>query len=123
MIAGDLDNYVPSNDNADLSSNTGSNTDAWLIKTYKNGTEQWNRVIKSPMDDSAKSVQQTRDGGFVLTGYTKANLYQDNPISKVLLSKVAGNGTENGERNSMGKAAQVRMRAKPCCRPLTEAIS
>jgi hypothetical protein len=105
VIAGDLDNYVPSNDNADLSSNTGSNTDAWLIKTYKNGTEQWNTVIKSSMDDSAKSVQQTRDGGFVLTGYTKANLYQDNAVSEVLLSKVAGNGTEEWRKIFEGKSS------------------
>ncbi|MGD0953195.1 MAG: hypothetical protein ABR985_12515, partial [Methanotrichaceae archaeon] len=105
VIAGDLDSYVPSNDNADLSSNTGSDTDAWLIKTYKNGTEQWNTVIKSSMDDSAKSVQQTRDGGFVLTGYTKANLYQDNPVSKVLLSKIAGNGTEEWRKEFDGKSS------------------
>lgn len=104
VVAGDIDNYVPNNDNADLSSNTGSNTDAWLIKTYKNGTEQWNTVIKSSTDDSAKSVQQTRDGGFVLTGYTKANLYQDNPISKVLLSKVAVNGTEEWRKEFDGKS-------------------
>jgi hypothetical protein len=58
------------------------NSDAWLIKTDKNGIEQWNAIIKSAMDDSAKSVQQIMDGGFVLTGYTKANLYQDNPMGK-----------------------------------------
>jgi hypothetical protein len=74
------------------------------------------------MDDSAKSVQQTMDGGFVLTGYTKANLYEDNPMSKVLLSKVAGNGTEEW-RKAMGKAAQAGMRVRHCCRPEKEVLS
>lgn len=108
VVAGDLDSYVPHNDNPDLGSNTGSDTDAWLIKTDKNGMEQWNTVIKSAMDDSAKSVQQTRDGGFILTGYTKANLYQDNAVSKVLLSKVAGNGTEEWRKVFDGKSGSGR---------------
>ena len=108
VVAGDIDSYVPNNDNPDLSSDTGSDTDAWLIKTDKNGIEQWNTTIKSGMDDSAKSVQQTMDGGFILTGYTKANLYQDNPISKVLLSKIEGNGTVDwrkiiDEKSSSGR--------------------
>ena len=79
--------------------------DLWLVKTDSNGTEQWNKTFGGRNFDIGRSVQQTSDGGFILTGYTKANLYQDNPISKVLLSKVAGNGTEEWRKEFDGKSS------------------
>ena len=74
------------------------------MKTDSNGTEQWNKTFCGRNFDIGRSVQQTSDGGFVLTGYTKANLYQDNSMSKVLLSKVAGNGTEEWRKEFNGKS-------------------
>jgi hypothetical protein len=42
--------------------------DAWLIKTDENGVEQWNKTFGGSGLDWAYSVQQTKDGGYILAG-------------------------------------------------------
>jgi len=47
--------------------------DFWLVKTDNNGIEQWNRTFEGKENVIAyisSSVQQTLDGGFILTGVT-----------------------------------------------------
>jgi PKD repeat protein len=46
--------------------------DFWLVKTYSNGTEQWNKTYGGPQWEEADSVQQTSDGGYILAGYTSS---------------------------------------------------
>jgi hypothetical protein len=46
----------------------GTGGDAWLLKTDANGNEQWNRTFGLDGFDSAYSVEQTSDGGYVLAG-------------------------------------------------------
>lgn len=44
--------------------------DAWLIKTDEHGDEQWNKTYEGTHIDMAKSVQQTLDDGYIITGIT-----------------------------------------------------
>jgi PGF-CTERM protein len=70
-----------------------TNSDISLVKTGPTGSEQWNRTFGETFsDDRVKSVLQTSDGGYLITGSTSA-CWRDCP-DDVWLIKINTEGIE-----------------------------
>ena len=79
-------------------------SDAWLIKTDINGDTLWTKNFGDSLIDEGYSIQQTTDGGFVITGIINlvpgnnggssqgdVSLIKTNSIGDTLWTKVFGN--------------------------------
>jgi len=83
--------------------------DLWLIKTDSNGNEQWNKTFGGIGDDWGFSVQQTNDGGFIITGTFNDGLIVG---SDIWLIKTDESGVEQwnetfgGEEHEWGFSVQ-----------------
>ncbi|MBK9099090.1 MAG: T9SS type A sorting domain-containing protein [bacterium] len=91
-----------------LSYGPGFIGNAWLVKTDSLGNQQWNKFFGGDDVDRGYAVQQTTDGGYILTGYTDsfgAGLYdmlliKTDPSGNAVWTKTFG-GTGRDYGNSV----------------------
>src|SRR6185295_6889695 len=63
--------YTRSND-GDVSVNHGT-YDVWIVKLNNSGNMLWQKCYGGTDTESAWSIQQTADGGYIFTGGTRSN--------------------------------------------------
>jgi len=90
----------------------GISSDVWLIKTDSNGTEEWNQTFGGSSNDGGSSVQQTTDGGYIITGYQYVVVDSIDFFINLWLIKTDSTGQEEwnqifgGEMNDFGTSVK-----------------
>jgi hypothetical protein len=74
--------------------------DAWVIKLDKNGNKEWDRAFGGSLDDSARSIQQTSDFGYIVAGETRSKEIRSKSsgFADVWVFKLDKNGNKEWDR-------------------------
>ena len=56
----------------EFSGNHGG-ADAWVVKLSTSGSVEWQNCLGGSGYEDANSIQQTKDGGYIVAGYTESN--------------------------------------------------
>jgi len=89
VIAG----YTNSKD-GDVKENKGE-YDAWIVKLDNSGNIKWQRIFGGSNIDLAKSIKQTKDGGYIVVGWTTSidkDIEQSHGLSDFWIIKLDENG-------------------------------
>ena len=77
----------------------GAVGNVWLVKTDSLGNMQWNKFFGGTDVDRGLSVQQTNDGGYILTGYTASS---GAGLDDILLIKTDASGNAQWQKTFGG---------------------
>ncbi len=55
----------------------GAFDDYWLVKIDSLGNKQWDKTLGGPHDENIKSMIQTKDGGYLVGGYSRSDIGGD----------------------------------------------
>ena len=78
--------------------------DVWFIKTDAQGDEEWSQILGGSDDDYGSSIQQTADGGYIITGWTNSF---GNGGSDVWLIKSDSQGNEEWDQTLGGSDTDI----------------
>jgi len=73
IVAASIHNLYNSGDVTGGHGFPGSGSDAWVLKLDASGNLQWQKALGGTYSESASSIQQTTDGGYIVTGSTSSN--------------------------------------------------
>jgi hypothetical protein len=59
--------------NGDASGSHNGSLDFWVVKLSSTGVIQWQKALGGSNEDTAKSIRQTSDGGYIIAGETSSN--------------------------------------------------
>jgi M6 family metalloprotease-like protein/uncharacterized delta-60 repeat protein len=91
---------------AGTTSNSDHNTDIWVLKLGSDGTVQWQKTYgTADVSEVAYSIQQTRDGGYIMAGWTKffRISYYD---TEFWVLKLAADGTVQWQKTYGGTGSE-----------------
>lgn len=77
--------------------------DVWLLKIDQFGGKIWDKTIGATRDDMGDSIQETRDGGFVVAGTTGS--WGDGDADALLI-KIDSNGNEQWKKTFGGPRSE-----------------
>ncbi|QMU31039.1 T9SS type A sorting domain-containing protein [Adhaeribacter radiodurans] len=63
--------------NGDKSATGKGGQDYWIVKLRADGSKEWDKTIGGNREDYLSSVQQTKDGGYILGGYSFSGMSGD----------------------------------------------
>ncbi|OGU56880.1 MAG: hypothetical protein A2X64_02505 [Ignavibacteria bacterium GWF2_33_9] len=78
-----------------VSGNNGK-YDFWIVKTDAEGKLKWQKCVGGSRDDFATSIIETKDGDFIVAGYTESfdkDIPKNHGAIDVMVVKIAPNGT------------------------------
>jgi hypothetical protein len=87
---------------------SSGSVNVFLLKTYPNGTMQWLKTYgTNNMEEEGHWVQQTSDGGYIITGMSDCNY--DTDWGKIWLIKTDTNGTMLWDKKFEGTSRSSRI--------------
>lgn len=99
--------YVLAGSIKSVNGNQG-NSDAWVLKLDSRGKIIWQKTFGGSASDGANSVAATKDGGFVIAGYTYSNdgdIVGNHGNSDAWIIKLDKNGTKEWQSTLGGSAS------------------
>jgi hypothetical protein len=97
--------YTNSSNSGNVGTNKGEE-DMWLLKLSATGTIQWQKTLGGANNERANAIQQTADGGYIVTGFTESSHSGDVGANKggrdVWVVKLNSTGTIQWQKNFGG---------------------
>jgi hypothetical protein len=73
VLGGSSESYI----SGEKSEDARGNADYWVVKLNADGSKTWDKTLGSTGYDLLTSLQQTKDGGYILAGESSSDQGED----------------------------------------------